>query len=91
VAFNSSTKKIVTKSLIKTIETKVSGKFTLDDDKIIDRVLDGCGCVNIQEEMVSGDFLQFKGSVNFTTMFTYGDKSLDSETIIVEFQEKPDE
>lgn len=88
MAFNTSTKKITERQLVKTIDSKINGKFTLEDETIIDRLLDGYGEVSIVEETASGDFVHFRGSVNFTTLFSTADKTLDSYALLLDFQEK---
>ena len=88
MAFNTSTKRIFHKNLLKTIESKVSGKVTIEEEKIIDKILDGYGLICITDQMASGEFIQFKGSVNFTAVFTQEDKSISSIKTILDFQEK---
>ena len=88
MAFNSSTNKVATKRIVKVVETRTTAKFTIEDDRVIDRVLDGRGKCSIVNEEKIGESLQFDGTVYFSLLFLTGSNQFDSETLVIDFQEK---
>jgi len=90
VAFNSSTNKVATKGLVKVLETMVTGRLVIEDENIIDRTQGGVGRVSIISEDRVGDNIQISGSVNFSAIYTRGDKSISSGQIVLDFIERVD-
>ena len=90
MAFNSSTHKVATKSLVKVLETNVTGRLLIEDENIIDRVLGCLGYVQIANEDRVGDSVQLSGSVNLSVMYTQGSKSITSGRVVVDFVERFD-
>ncbi len=83
-----STKKVANKSLVKTLELKTSCSYQTEDGKFIDKILDGIASVSIETSEKVGDFLQFAGKVNLTSVFVDSEKQLGSEKIESNFSEK---
>lgn len=88
MAFKVITQKVAKKQLLKQIETKVNGKITINDERVVERVLDGVGDVFISNEDKMGDFLQFLGTINLSVLFSNEEHAIDSENITLEFNEK---
>ena len=84
----SSTKKVANKGLIKTIEVKVGCNYQVEDGRLVDKVLDGNATCSIETTEKVGDFLQFAGKVNLTSVFVDSEKQLGSEKVETTFSEK---
>lgn len=84
----SSTKKVANKGLIKTIELKVNCSYQTEDGKLIDKVLDGFATCSIETSEKVGDFLQFAGKMNLTSVYVDTEKQLASERVEASFSEK---
>lgn len=90
MAFNSSTHKVATKSLVKVVETNVTGRLLIEDENIIDRVLGCMGCAQITNEDRIGDAVQLSGTINLSVMYTQGSKSITNGRVVVDFVERFD-
>ncbi len=87
MAIVSSTKKMASRGLVKSLELKVNCSFQTED-KVIDKVLDAFAVATIDSSEKVGDFLQFAGKVNLTSLFVDQDKQLQSENFVANFGEK---
>lgn len=88
MAFKTITQKVASKQLLKQIETKVSGKIAIDDERVVERALCGSGNATITSEEKIGDYIQFTGSVSFNVLFAVHGGSVDAEKITLDFNEK---
>lgn len=84
----SSTKKVASKGLIKTLETKVNCSYTTEEERIIDKVLDGVVTCVIDSSEKVGDFLQFAGKVCLNSVYVGVDKQVGSERVETLFNDK---
>ena len=87
MAIVSSTKKIASRGLVKSLELKVNCSFQTED-KAIDKVLDAFATAVIDSNEKVGDFLQFAGRVNLTSLFVDQTKQLQCENFVANFGEK---
>lgn len=87
MAFNSSANKVATKRLVKVIETKVTGRVSITDERVIQRALDGIGSAMITNDEKLGENVLISGVVNLDAYFL-GDNGLNSEQITIDFSER---
>lgn len=87
MAFNTTTYKVASKQLVKVMETTVSGKIALTDERIIDKALIGEGFVNIVSEDKIGENILISGEVKVNALFLSSGK-IDSEETKIEFSER---
>ena len=87
MAFTNSTNKIATKTLIKKIDAKLSGRVSTNEVKI-DRVLEGQGRVAVSNLERVGDGLQVSGSVVAELLYINSDKQLSCETLVLDYSER---
>lgn len=88
MAFKNSTQKVMSKQLLKQVETKVDGRVILSDEIVVQKLLDCIANVKIVAEEKLGDYLQFSGEVDATIIFSNKEGLLNSEKNVLEFNEK---
>ena len=91
MAFKTNMQKVVSKQLLKQLETKVSGKFLLNEETSIRKVLDCIGNVMIVAEERLGEFLQFAGRVDASAIFSDENGLVNSEKNSFDFNENTNE
>ena len=88
MAINSSTKKVVSKKLIKVIETKAQASVLVDEQKGVDKVLSVACLPSVVSNDLLGEFLQISGKCDIDVCFADREKNLDTQKEVVEFSER---
>lgn len=88
MAFNLCTSKLANKRLIKVVESRVSGRIVVTDERVIDRALDGFGTAYVTTTEKMGETAIISGVLNYTACFVNAEKQLDSEKMDIDFSER---
>lgn len=88
VALTNNIVKLAKKRLVKVIESKISGRVSVPDDKTIEKTLEGMGVICVSTEEKNGENLMISGAVNFDAYYIDAEKTLKTANLLLDFSEK---
>lgn len=88
MVFNFLQEKVVSKKLIKKIETTCKTRISIDENDLVANVLDSFGLASVVAEEKVQDYYNFSGKVDFTVVFENKAKAISSISGSADFSDK---
>lgn len=88
MAFNNSITKVAKKGLVKVVESKVNGRVSVSEEKVIEKTLDGMGSVSVLNDEKLGENIVFSGVARIMAYYLDGGKNINAEELSLDFNEK---
>lgn len=88
MVFNFLQEKVVSKRLIKKIETTCKTRISIDEDDLVSNILDSFGIPSIVAEEKVQDYYNFSGKVDFTVIYENKAKVISSVSGSADFSDK---